>query len=993
MRKLLVAVVASAVGFGAGAITPETDVAGNYVFTVADGEETYTGVLSGAGNVVKRGAGKLILTGANTLTGTYRVEAGILQMSATAHPGDGSTKPSLVVASGATFISDGPDSADPWSNIPFATLTLAGAGVEGKGAFVRRGSVLRGGGLQVLLSGDTTINVQSMSMWNPGPVNLNGYRLTKIGTGWLDGYDKTYAADGADGKKGSVHIAEGRFVNQARCSLGGGSDENVLELSGGSLYEIYDLSEPFPLWTMLISGAATVTSHSKAAGVWGGPIRIEGGDLTLSHDRDGEAQLTVNGPVAATNGFGIVAKTYAKTVFGADVDLQSGSLRTEGYRAGDITFQKGFKAGSLSLACSGSDDSAAFTFKGPSTVGNVTLGTGIVAEFQGETSLTGTVFAGNGTLRLKDAASVDIAGVIGSDSKDTAGRYEFVNVGSVRHSSAVYLNGRQGVTTPTTLALTNSVWDGGDTEFIVCHNYCRSVLDIYDSCFTNKTWLGGRYPSQYGGLAALYQHGGVFCGPLYMNAQPGNAAYVKGSGVFDNVGNDLQIGGNGFGVVHLLSGENFIGGTLKMESSGAYSANGGTVYYQAGGSNVVYGIRQTAEKAGCSSILALEGKDTVLRTTDWNTSMMMVTPSLAFTAIMAINDGARFATGHLARHESYPKTADGQVKWYMSLDGGIVHAGYQGEWFESLDRAPDKVIVQQGGMAIDTDGCKAQSIFSIPLEAPTGKIVDAIDLPTEEAFANEVYLTPVKVEISGKGEGAAAIAILDTARRTIKEIRVVARGTGYEDGTTTATIEAADRRNGNPVKYACAVRLADAPATGAGLVKLGAGRLDLKGANTFKGPVTVKQGCVRLARVHALPAEASLVLADGASVDFRNDSDEPRTEQVVVPTLEGFGSAEVLGVSVAGLKVTKELKLHAEIGKRIHIDGPLVLADDVTISGIDVTTLNGERRNVILEVADGCVITREGRINLQGIPEDWKVAISGRKIYARKQTGGVMFIR
>ena len=993
MRKLLIAVVASAVGFGAGAITPESDAAGNYVFTVADGEETYTGVLSGTGDVIKRGAGKLILTGANSLTGTYRVESGILQMSASAHPGDGLQKPSLVVASGATFISDGPNSASQWSNIPFATLTLAGAGVEEQGAFVRQNdeSGLRGGGLQVLLSDDTTINVKAR--WNPGSVNLNGYRLTKIGPGILDGYNAAYAADGADGKKGSVCIAEGRFLNQETCNLGGGSNENVLELAGGSIYDIYGLKTPFPQWTMFISGAATVISRSEQSSVWGGPIRIEGGDLTLLQASAENARLTVNGPVAATNGFGIVAKTYAKTVFGEDVDLQSGSLRTEGYRAGDMTFQKGFKAASLSLACSGTDDSAAFTFKGPSTVGNVTLGTGIVAEFQGETSLTGTVFAGNGTLRLKDAASVEIAGVIGSDGKDTVGRYEFVNVGSVRHSSAVYLNGRQGEKIPTTFALTNSVWDGGNTEFIVCHNYCRSVLDICDSSFTNETWLGGRYASQYGGLAAFYQRGGEFYGPLHMNVQPGNAAYVKESGFFDNAGQDLQIGGNGFGVVHLLSGDNDVGGFLKMESTGDSSANGGTVYYQTGGSNVVYGIRQSAAKAGCSSVLALAGSNTVLRTTNWNMDTMAVAPTLAFTVVMAINDGARLATSRFTRHEKYPKTADGLAKWYMNFDGGIIHTSYQGEWFESLDRAPDKVIVQQGGMAIDTDGCKAQSIFSIPLEAPTGKIIDAIDLPTDEAFANEVYLTPVKVEIIGKGEGAAAIAILDTARRTIKEIRVVARGTGYEDGTTTATIEAADRRNGNPAKYVCAVRLADAPATGAGLVKLGAGRLDLKGANTFKGPVTVKQGCVRLARVHALPAEASLVLADGASVDFRNDSDEPRTEQVVVPMLEGSGSGEVLGVSVAGLKVTKELKLHAEIGKRTHIDGPLVLADGVTISGIDVTTLNGERRNVILEVADGCVITREGRLNLQGIPEDWKVAISGRKIYARKQTGGVMFVR
>lgn len=927
MSKLLISVVASSLGLVAGAIEPETDAAGNYVFTVASGEETCSEILSGGDDVIKKGDGKLTLTGVNTLTGTYRVEQGTLQMAATAHPGTGVAKPSLVVAAGATFVSDDPTTGGAWSNIPFETMTLAGAGVDGQGAFVRDGAVLRGGGLTVTLAGDTTISVKSM--WNPGAVNLNGYKLTKIGAGQLDGYNKTFTADG-DGGKGSVCIAEGRYLNQEAYNLSGGSAENVLTLSGGATYDLYSrngTSAPSE-WTLNVAGPATVASHdATGSAVWNGPLQAA--DV-----------LTLCGDAAA----------------GLEV----------------------------------------LTFKGPATVGDVTIGTpAVVAEFQGETSLTGTVFADNGTLRLKGCESVGITGAVGSDSKNHVSRYELVDVGLARHSANVYLNGKAGDTTPTTFCLTNSVWDGHATEFVVCANFCRSVLDICDSVFTNATWVGGRYAAPYAGIGAFHQRGGSFYGPLHLNAQPGNAAYIKESGFFDNAKADLQVGGNGFGAVHLLAGDNAVGGSLKMESSGDWSTNGGTVYYQAGGSNDVYMIYQSAQKEGCESVLALEGPTTVLKSSEWSVLTMKVDPSLAFTAVSAINDGARLTSGRFARDERCPKTEGAQAKWYLSFDGGIVHQTYHGDWFvdDSGNRAPDKVIVYEGGVSIDTTGCTAEAFFSVPFEAPVGKIVESIDLPTDAAFANEVYLTPVKVEIHGVGAGAAAIAILDRERRTIREIKVVARGTGYDD-TTTATIEAAAHQSDSAkqVKYACNVNLAEAPTTGAGLRKLGTGTLDLRKASTFRGPVTVREGTVRFRVANSLPEGASLVVGDGATADFTGGYGAA-SEPVAVPTLDVAGNALVTGLPEQGLRVTEALKVNAEIGKKAYVAGTLVLADGVTISGIDVANLNAERKNVILEADRKGGILCEGTVNLPEVPKGWRAYISGRRLYVSRERGLAVVIR
>ena len=989
MSKMWLMLGTTAVGLAAFAVEPVRDGANNYVFTVASGEETYSGVLSGSVNVVKEGGGKLTLTGANTLTGTYIVEAGTLQMSPTSHPGDGSTKPSLAVANGATFVSDGANPAGQWSSIPFAAITLTGTGVGGQGAFVRQNDSTgqRGGGLKIKLLGDTLINVKSQ--WNPGAVNLNGYKLTKIGAASLDGYNQKFTADG-DGGKGSVHIAAGSYLNQNDYNMHGGDAMNVFEMSGGATYNLYAYQWSLSKWLMKISGPATVAAQGDGVATWGGPVLIDGGDLTLCAGGDGRTMKFAD-TVTASNGYGIVVNTRGHATYAGDVDLGSGSLRTSSFWTGNHTFEKTFKAGSLSLGrVDNGTATPKFTFKGDATVGNVALGTAVVAEFQGDTSLTGTVHAGKSTLRFNGCDTVNITGVIGDDDKFKIGRYEFIDVGHVEHAAAVKLNGYQSSPEPTVFYMTNSVWNGGSTEFIVTCNYCPSVLDLSDSVFTNATWLGGRWASQYAGKAALYQRGGSFYGPLHLNAQPGNAAYIKESGFFDNDNKDLQIGGTGFGAVHLLSGDNQIGGSLKLESSGDYSTNGGTVYYQAGGSNTVYILYQTATKANCSSTFVLTGSNTVLTTREWNQHMMVAASDLGFKCVTAINDGARFVAARLARNEGYAKTADSTSKWDLSLDGGIIKQTYQGQLFMNADRAPDKVIVQAGGVGIDSAGCSDAVTFSTPFECPTGKVIESIDLPTDDAFRNEVYLTPVKVEINGTGEGAAAIAILDKENRTIKEIRVVARGTGYDD-TTTATIEAASHNYDvtKQVRYTCAVHLADAPTTGAGFRKLGAGTVTFNVANTYKGPTAIEQGNILFNAAGSLPEGSGLVFADGTSANFNGGY---ANTQVVVPTLESSGSVSVWGVWNKGVQVTGELKLHPEAGKKCHIDGPLYLADGVTISGIDVADLDPEKVHVMLDAANGGIKVL-GQINLPELPDRWQVLVRGNDLCVFRPRATVILIK
>ena len=54
-----------------------TEVGGNYVFDLSS-DDTYSGVLSGAKGLVKKGSGKLTLSGANAFTGAISIEGGTL---------------------------------------------------------------------------------------------------------------------------------------------------------------------------------------------------------------------------------------------------------------------------------------------------------------------------------------------------------------------------------------------------------------------------------------------------------------------------------------------------------------------------------------------------------------------------------------------------------------------------------------------------------------------------------------------------------------------------------------------------------------------------------------------------------------------------------------------------------------------------------------------------------------------------------------------------
>ncbi len=150
----------------------------DFVVTAAAGE-TYT-VDTAIGNyyarLVKRGAGEAVLTAVSAeFAGTAVVEEGTLSITRLRALGD--TAP-VVVASGATFYLKTPHG----SSFAAHALTIAGDGVDGKGAFrflPSSGSGSDDGLLGVVnLSGNATIECDYS--WGVGTINLGGHRLRRI---------------------------------------------------------------------------------------------------------------------------------------------------------------------------------------------------------------------------------------------------------------------------------------------------------------------------------------------------------------------------------------------------------------------------------------------------------------------------------------------------------------------------------------------------------------------------------------------------------------------------------------------------------------------------------------------------------------------------------------------------------------------------------------------------------------------------------------------
>lgn len=435
-----------------------------------------------------------------------------------------------------------------------------------------------------------------------------------------------------------------------------------------------------------------------------------------------------------------------------------------------------------------------------------------------------------------------------------------------------------------------------DGALWVGHNATGGLRVAEGMVVSNKLVVGGISNSK------SYQIGnGSVC-------QTGGEVDILGTKGGTNLRNGATIGWSAHGYYEIAGGETRVLGhlILGMASPGVLAQYGGTfeqvphplapdvlpVFYTSMMANdmdatnvpsVVYVKAGTmklasvtlAQGKGAVSVMTLDGPEASVETPE----RIYVGSDQTATVVATINlNGGALATPYV----SFLRNSQ-MERLYVNFNGGTFKAMPRTvtSQLTTLFGIPNgnvppvtRVTVGPQGAAIDTSGRSGLSV-DVPLAAPTGKVVTAVPFAAEAGWTVSPYVEIVDPE--GTGAGATAFAEFDSATGTLTGIKVTSGGWNYSSAVAKLYVSKTCVR-----EIACT--LGDA-ATGGSFTKKGAGRLDLKAANTYGGDTVVEGGALRLCVAGALP-EGSTVVLRGGSIETAEGVEFPSSIRIDMTDLD-----------------------------------------------------------------------------------------------------------
>lgn len=275
---------------------------GGFLFTPDD--TTYSGVISGAGRLVKQGTGYLELTGDNTFSGGIEVASGPLVLNGSTNPAGG-----YLVQSGATLYAHAASNfgAAPATLRP-DLITINGGRLEALAPVVlsaTQGITISNG--PSALAGALTINGP---ITGTGMLLVDGGRVLFNGTPYTGGL--TYV------QSGTLAIGHLNAVNRANTRFGYGS---TFDVNGNSI-DATNWPEAITLdGATLANGSATpvTVSHAIETDSWIG-LAGSGGTLTFT------GTLTGTVPAVGVNSSGNVVLNTPSASRIDSISVSSGNL-------------------------------------------------------------------------------------------------------------------------------------------------------------------------------------------------------------------------------------------------------------------------------------------------------------------------------------------------------------------------------------------------------------------------------------------------------------------------------------------------------------------------------------------------------------------------------------------------------------------------------------------------------------------------------------------
>jgi autotransporter-associated beta strand protein len=393
-----------------GSIVGNVTNSASMVFNRSD-DTTFDGKISGTGSVAKQGTGRLILTGANTYTGTTTVSAGTLQIGSGDLGGSLLGNLQLAVDTDATFDNSlaNPSTyagtitgAGKLRKTGYGVLTLTGTGNNTYSG----GTAIDGGTLQIgnggisgnlppatsITNNGTLVYNRSNSLTLSGVISGTG-SLRKLGTGVLIlGGENSYSG--------------GTTIDAGTLQIGGGA-------TGGSVMGD-------------VINNAQLTFNRSSATSYGGAISGSGSVV-----KTGTGTLTVTGASTYTGGTTVNQGT-----------LQIGDGGTTGSIIGNVSLTVGGNPGTKLIFNRSDDFSFGGVISGPGTVtksgaGVLTLTGDILAATSisegtlliGAGNSTGSVgyvaFANNAVLKFDNSALNPLA-----HAGDTSGAGKVIKTGA-----------------------------------------------------------------------------------------------------------------------------------------------------------------------------------------------------------------------------------------------------------------------------------------------------------------------------------------------------------------------------------------------------------------------------------------------------------------------------------------------------------------------------------------------------------------------------------
>ena len=894
-------------------------LAANQVLTFdvpAGTTQTYTAQIGAGFDVVKTGAGKLVVSNDNNtaFSGTVTVKGGILEAQSgllSDHRVFGANAANTItVEKGAQLITRVPGPKAQGDKQFPNNLFLAGAGPDGSGALraYRYSGVSGSQGNcdalfgNVALTDDATVRMEARIGFSNGTVNFNGHRLSLYkggnvtfmlygGTTWnagtpgaelivTNGTEATLQGTVKFAGDGTVVVANDsrfylwgpaltcpwkiRFDGAGAMNLGSGNNDSAnnisgpIEMKGNVFYGTYSSAAGMRQHLSgVISGAGRFTKSGihtlyldNTANTWTGGTTIGGNNDDLTSvlvpkapgslpgwNQDGKVALNANGVLALPtanwtrdDAAALVAHATVAATGAFAPDTSTGDAAWTGdwftkkarlahVDAGRFETDTALPDGSQIWVKNGT---LALTGAKQRHVSQLNVPSGTL-EVDG-----GYLHALNATMRIGGSSSAGARLVLGNGGAFMGLNAPIALTGLANVNLPTFEIGSTG-TKPAVLEI-----DGGSfTGKVAAVSGAKAVYSLRDGDFTQMSGptADGFLSSGANGYGYLDQTGGRFVVRAHTGLMTGGSTgmYEMKGGTFDYLNPD--------GVNFALS---------RGYGWGEFYQTGGTFDpYTRNGRSFYMGIQSYSDPTGGVAIATLDGPDAYMKVN--NVDMGQRTTN--FVSILNLNAGV-LETKYIEHAAATRKNCPG----YVNFNGGTFRAlDSNSDIFGSGTKVCARATVFGKGAVIDTAG-KTLRVNAVPLSAPSGKGVASITIPASAAQTG--YFGPPEVKITGDGAGATAHCLFDAATGAIGPVVVTSPGWGYT--TAKAVIRNAARTGDVQLE----VKLAEQ--VGGGLVKKGAGTLELACRNTYTGATRVEAGVLKLNVAQAIPAANDLVLAGGS---------------------------------------------------------------------------------------------------------------------------------